>query len=332
MTIGVGFSSAGSAFEKVLNAAIADVPGLAEAARAVGLALTGSRMSIVDPDKGWIVEAFAAAHYMQACRPLIAFLANCILGVTPLAGKKADAASVGKMRQAFYDAQWTTLLDLALSGVEPKHLAWPFLQLALAVHCKHGYPGPFNWPVLERLYSPDLEEMIRNIYRYLREKRLLGLFGVANGGAYAAIAKKVKTEETAHPTTSSAITDADKTAAAAPTTFDKGVLRFVKLDVLNDNSILTAKWSLTAVVNGMPLTLLNEAEVKSGNTVDLPSTMSVELPEGPAQFVVIGVGGTDRWGRAVGSVGMPLYRGFVGQLPLVGSLGLYMLWIDLAKA
>ncbi len=200
LTIGVGFSSAGTQVEQVIANLFDALPEVQKVAFAAGLKLKGrDTLVVVDTDKNWILEGFAAAAYVQTNTALLSLFINASQGTQPdIAGKKPDAKGVEGQRQAMVNAQWEVYLSHAVAGIPGEILGWPLDSVALAVHSRHATPINFPWSFWQTHNDTDLRKMVRAIYHQLRDNKALSWFmPICNGETYTPHAKAVKEEEEA---------------------------------------------------------------------------------------------------------------------------------------
>jgi hypothetical protein len=200
LTIGVGFSSAGTQVEQVIAKLFTALPEVKKVAFAAGLTMKGNdTLVVVDTDKSWILEGFAAAAYVQTNTALLSLFINASQGTQPdIAGKKPDAKAVESQRQAMVNAQWEVYLSHAVAGIPGEILGWPLDSVALAVHSRHAIQNTFPWSFWQAHNDTDLRKMVRAIYHQLRDNNQLGwLFPICNGETYTPHAKAVKEEEEA---------------------------------------------------------------------------------------------------------------------------------------
>jgi hypothetical protein len=199
LTIGAGFSSAGTQAEKVLGYALDHLPDAKATAFVAGLTVQGANMTAVDTQNKVIVSGAAAAAYVQTAPELISFISNLLIGAQLDAqDKPPDADAAAAQRQTMLDAQWVSFLSSTLTGIPDNILTtWAIGPASLAAHARHAVPGFFPWSVFAGV-SPSAENVIRVIYQTLAAKgEARTWFHPIVNGEYDALGKKVASEEVA---------------------------------------------------------------------------------------------------------------------------------------
>lgn len=198
LTVGVGFSSGGGQGQTVINRFFTAVPALRAVAFAAGLVLDGSKMIVVDTEKGWILEGASAATYVQTDTALLSLLINASQGVQSYKpGETLPDAERDKQRQAVLNAQWQTFLERALGSIPGSVLAWPLDSVVLATHSRHAIEDTFPWSFWQAQSNTALRELVRALYRHLKATNQgFWLFPIC-GGIYKPHAEAVKAEEDA---------------------------------------------------------------------------------------------------------------------------------------
>lgn len=198
LTIGVGFSSAGTQAGQVIRKIFEALPEVKKLAFNAGLALDENKLLAVDTNKGWIVQGDDAAAYVQTDIALLSLLINVSQGTQSYSSEQAlSDAERDKQRQTMLNAQWTTFLDNALQGIQASMLGWPDNSLILAVHSRHALQATFPWSFWEShsTNKDNLRELVRDLYNQLQATNQRGWLFHICGGIYKPHAEAIKVEE-----------------------------------------------------------------------------------------------------------------------------------------
>jgi hypothetical protein len=169
LSVGPGFSTSGGQTQQVLGKMFDLAPELEPVAFAAGLIVDASGdMTVVDTEKGWILDGQDAAAYLQTSTSLLSLLVNISQGVQPLNGGGGAGATSSpeqsKQRQALLDAEWQQFLKITLAGMTTLVQSWPLDSAVLAAHAKHAQPGNFPFSFWDSHNNSDLSAMVDAIY------------------------------------------------------------------------------------------------------------------------------------------------------------------------
>lgn len=168
LSVGMGFSTAGGAGQAILGRTLALLPEVSEAAFAAGMIIAPSgNTTVVDIERGWILEGQDAINYILVSVPLLSFIVNVSEGTQATSkdkGEKVSETDRDRQRLAFLQEQWNEYQRLTLAGITPRIRSWPLESQVLAVHAHHGAPGLFPYTFWDVHDSSDLDDMVAAIY------------------------------------------------------------------------------------------------------------------------------------------------------------------------
>jgi hypothetical protein len=168
LSVGMGFSTAGGAGQAILGRTLALLPEVAEVAFAAGMVIDPrGNTTVVDTDRGWILEGQDAINYILVSLPLLSLIVNISEGTQTTSKDKDGKISESerdRQRLAFLQEQWNEYQRLTLAGITPRVRGWQFESQVLAVHAHHGAPGLFPYTFWDAHDSPDLDDMVAAIY------------------------------------------------------------------------------------------------------------------------------------------------------------------------
>jgi hypothetical protein len=175
LTVGIGFSSAGSQAEAVVYRTLQKATDAVDVAHQAGLIVESTNMTVVDidrsPTRGVVLEGIAAQNYVSTHPALLSLVVNLSQG-SRLRSNNSQLSSdeTNTWRQAWLDAQWTLFKNNTIGNMPSAIRAWPLVSIVLAAHARHMRSALFDWKFWEN-QSPELPSMVEAIWVQLTDPK-----------------------------------------------------------------------------------------------------------------------------------------------------------------